>query len=145
MEHGGHADERAKMLRIGGDRQHRFGCRLEQQIVDQCLVVEGNAGDLGWQCEDDVEVSHRQEIGLALGKPGASGSTLALRTVSVAAGIVGDPPLSAILTGFDMSTQGSGAAVLDRRHHLELGQAEVSSMNLPVGRSGGTEDIRDLD
>jgi hypothetical protein len=121
VQHGSDAEARPEMLRIDGDRQHRLRCRLEQKIVDQRLVVEGNAGDLSWQCEDDVEVSDWQEIGLPLGKPGASSSTLAFRTVPVSAGIVGDPPLSAILTGLDMSAQGSGAAVLDRGHDLELG------------------------
>lgn len=83
MEHGGDADVRAKMLRIGGDRQHRLGCGLEQKVVDLRFVMEGNAGDLGWQCEDDVEISHWQKIGPALDKPGASGCTLALRAVPV--------------------------------------------------------------
>lgn len=60
------------MLRIGGDCQHRLGCGLEEQIVNQRLVVEGDGGDLGWQCEDDVEVSDGQEISLLFGKPCAA-------------------------------------------------------------------------
>ena len=69
------------MLRIGGDRQHSLGCGLEQKVINERL--EGDHGDLGWPCEDDVEVSNRQEISLTLGEPDASGSTLALRTVPV--------------------------------------------------------------
>ena len=53
MEHGGNADARAETLRIGGNCQPRLGCRLEQKVVDQRLVLEGNVGDLGGQCEDD--------------------------------------------------------------------------------------------
>ena len=63
----------------------------------------------------------------------------------VPAGIVGNAPLSAILAGLDVAAQCSGAAVLDRRHHLELGQAEVSPMSFPIGRPGSTEYIGDLD
>jgi hypothetical protein len=44
-----------------------------------------------------------------------------------------------------MSAQCSGAAVLDRGHHLELDETEMSFMSCPVGWPGGTEDIGDLD
>src|SRR5690606_17726759 len=99
------ADARAEMLGIGGDRQHCLGCGLEQKVVDQRLVLERYVGDLGWQCEDDVEVSDGQEIGLPFGKPCACSGALALGAVPVAAGIVGDAPLSTILAGLDMSAQ----------------------------------------
>ena len=78
MEHGGDADPRTEVARIGGDRQHRLGCRVEQQVIDRGLVVERDVGDLGRQGEDDVEVSDRQQVGLALGQPGACGGALAL-------------------------------------------------------------------
>jgi hypothetical protein len=44
---------------LGGDRQHRLGRRVEQQVIDDSLVVEGDVGDFGRQGEDDVEVSDR--------------------------------------------------------------------------------------
>ena len=44
VEHGGDADARAEMLRIGGNRQHRLRRCLEQQVVDERLVVEGDVG-----------------------------------------------------------------------------------------------------
>ena len=120
VEHGGDADARAEVLRIGGDRQHRLRCRPEQQVVDQRLVVEGDVGDLGGQREHDVEVADRQQVGLALGQPGARRCALALGTVPVAAGVVGDPPMAAVLAGLDVTAERSGAAMLDRRHDLEL-------------------------
>jgi hypothetical protein len=49
VEHGGDADARAEMLRIGGDRQHRLRRRPEQQVVDERLVLERDVGDLGRQ------------------------------------------------------------------------------------------------
>jgi hypothetical protein len=114
VEHSGDADARAEVLAIGGDDQHRLRCRSEQQIVDERLVLERDVGDLGRQREYDVEVADRQEIGLALSKPGPRGRALTLRTVSVAAGIVSDAPLAAVLAGFDVTAKGCGAAVLDR-------------------------------
>ena len=67
MQHGGDADPSAEMARIFGNRQHRLGRRVEQQVIDRGLVVERDVGYLGRQGEDDVEVSDRQQVGLALG------------------------------------------------------------------------------
>lgn len=52
--------------------------------------------------------------------------------------------MPAVLASFDMTAQGSGAAVLDRRHHLELGEAQMSGMGGPIGRPGSAEDVGDL-
>ena len=130
---------------IGGDRQHRLRRRLEQQVVDRGLVVEGDVGDLGGQREDDVEVADRQQVGLALGQPGARGGALALGAVPVAAGVVGDAPVAAVLAGLDVTAEGGGAAVLDRRHDLELLQAQMPGMGGPVGGAGSAEDVGDLE
>jgi hypothetical protein len=35
--------------------------------------------------------------------------------------------------------------MFDRRHHLELGKAQVSFMGCPVGGTGSAEDVSDLD
>ena len=128
VEHGGDADARAEVLGIGGDRQHRLRRRLEQQVVDQRLVLERDVGDLGRQREHDVEVADRQQIGLAFGKPCPRRRALALRAVPVAAGVVGDPPLAAVLAGLDVTAERRSAAVLDRRHDLQLGKAQVTCM-----------------
>lgn len=44
-----------------------------------------------------------------------------------------------------MSAQCRCAAVLDRRHNLELAQAQMSRMDFPIVRPCDTEDIGDLD
>ena len=145
VEHGGDADARAEMTPVSGDRQHRLGRRSEQQVIDCGLVVERDVCDLGGHCEDDVEVSDRQQVGLALGQPCARGSTLALGAVPVAAAVVGDPPMAAVLASLDMTAQGGGAAMLDRRHDLELMKAQVSGMGGPISGAGSTEDVGDLE
>ncbi|PWK65258.1 hypothetical protein C8K44_1172 [Aminobacter sp. AP02] len=85
VEHGGDADARAEVLRIRGDGQHRLRRRLEQKVVDQRLVVEGDIGDLGRQREDDVEVADRQQVGFSLREPCPCRRALALGTMPVAA------------------------------------------------------------
>jgi hypothetical protein len=44
-QHGGDADAGAKVLRVGGDRQHGLGGDLEQEIVDDGLVLVGDVSD----------------------------------------------------------------------------------------------------
>jgi hypothetical protein len=145
VQHRGDADPGAEVLRVGGDSQHRLRCRLEQQVVDERLVLERDVGDLGRQREHDMEVADRQQVGLALGQPRPCGRALALRAVPVAAGVVGDPPLAAVLASLDVTAKGCGAAILDRRHDLELGEAQVTCMGGPESGSGSTEDVGDLD
>jgi hypothetical protein len=82
------------MLRIGGDRQHGLGRDLEQEIVDDGLVL---VGDGRGQREHDVILWHRQQVGLAISKPLLGSGGLALRTVPVAAGVVGDGGIGAVL------------------------------------------------
>ena len=81
MQNRGDADASAEVLGVGGDGRHRLGRRLEQQAVDRGLVLEGDVGDFGGQREDDVEVTDREQVGFALGEPGARGRTLAPRAV----------------------------------------------------------------
>ena len=53
--------------------------------------------------------------------------------------------MAAVLTGIDMAAKGRGPTVLDRRHDLELVQAQVPGMGDPVHRTGGAEDVCDLE
>ena len=53
--------------------------------------------------------------------------------------------MAAVLAGLDMTAKGGGAAVLDRRHHLQLGEAQVPCMGGAVGGAGSTEDVGDLE
>jgi hypothetical protein len=53
--------------------------------------------------------------------------------------------MAAVLAGFDMTAQGCGAAMLDRRHDFELMKAQVSGMSGPISGAGCTEDIGDLE
>ena len=144
MEHGGGADAGAEVLGIGGDREQRLGRRAEQQVVDHRLVLVGDRGDLGRQGEDHVEIADRQQIGLAGGEPILRRRALALGAMAVAAGVVGDPAVAAILAALDMAAEGGRAAVLDGRHHLELAQAHMPGIGpAPVGPMA-MKDVCDL-
>ena len=88
--------------------------RPEQDVVDDRLVLQRDGGDRRRHGEDDVEVRHRQQLGLAISEPLRAGQTLALRAVPVAAGIVGDAGLAAILAALDMAAERRRPAGLDR-------------------------------
>jgi hypothetical protein len=62
----------------------------------------------------------------------------------VAATVIGNPPMPAILAGLDMTAQGSSATVLDRRHDLELCQAQMSGVGRSIDRPSSAEDVGDL-
>ncbi len=75
-----------------------------------------------------MEVPDRQQVGLALGQPHACGGALALGGVPVAAAVIGDPPMAAVLAGLDMTAQGRRAAMLDRRHDLDVRTVRVATL-----------------
>jgi hypothetical protein len=53
--------------------------------------------------------------------------------------------MAAVFASLDVTAQGCGATMLDRRHDLELMEAQVSGMGGPISGAGGTEDIGDLE
>jgi hypothetical protein len=112
-----------RCLGVSRDRHHRLRCRAEQQIVEDRLVLPGDVGNLGGKREDDMEVADRQQVGFAFGQPEAGCGALAFGAVAVAATVVGNALMPAVLAGIDVAAKRGRAAVLDRRHGLELGQA----------------------
>ena len=130
--------------RIGGDRDQRLGRRLEQDGVDRCLVLEGDFGSRGRQCEDDVEIRHRQQFALPLGQPRGAGRTLAFRAMAVAARIVGDTDEVTFRAALDMTAEPSRAACLDRAHDAAFDPAEVAGMRLSIRLAVAAEDVRHL-
>ena len=144
VEDGGEADARAQMLRVGGDRGQGLGGGSEQEVVDGRLVLERDGADRSRQGEDDVIVGNRQKLCLALGQPLPGRRALALRAVTVAAGVVGDPFVRAVLATLDMSAERRGPATLDRRHRLQLAEAHVAGVGLAPRRPMGAKDIGDL-
>src|SRR3546814_13320423 len=63
----------------------------------------------------------------------------------VTAAVIGDAPVAAVLAGLDMAAERRGPALLDRRHDLELLEAEVPGMGGPIGGTSGAENIGDLE
>ena len=60
------------------------------------------------------------------------------------AGVVGDVPVAALRARRHVPAERLRPAGLDRRHHLELGQADMPGMGPPPRGTMGTEDVGDL-
>src|SRR6516165_3168283 len=144
MEHRGSADARAEMLGIGGDGEQRLRRRAEQQIVNHCLVLVGDRGDLGGQREDHMEIADRQQIGLARSEPIRRRRALTFWTMAIATRVVSDAAVAAVLATLDMPAERRRTALLDRRHDLKLSQAHMPGIGAtPVG-SMAMKDVCDL-
>ena len=145
MQHGGEPNAGAEVFGVGGDGDQGLGGGFEQQVIDDRLVVIGDIGDRSGQGEDDMEIRHGQEIGLAVGQPFFGSSGLALWAMPIAAGVVRDAQVRAVLTAFDMPAQRRRSAALDRRHDLELAEAHMAGMRRTPSRPAVAEDVRHLD
>jgi hypothetical protein len=80
-----------------------------------------------------------------MGQPGARRGAQALGAVPVAAAVVGNALVPAVLTGIDVAAKGRRAAGLDRRHDLELDQAQVTDLGGTIAGPFSSEDVGDLD
>jgi hypothetical protein len=144
VQDGDEADACAETLGVGGNRGQRLGGGPEQEVVDGGLVVERDGADRSRQGEDDVVVGHRQQLRHAFVEPSPRRGRLALRAVAVAAGIVGDALVRAVLAALDMAAERGSPASLDRRHHFQLGEARVTGVGLAPRRPMGANDVGDL-
>ena len=69
QKYGEEADAGAEMLRVAGNREQCFRRCFKQDVIDRLLVVEGDLGYLFGNCENDVEIFHRQQFGLPVFQP----------------------------------------------------------------------------
>src|SRR6266849_429952 len=62
----------------------------------------------------------------------------------ITAAVIGDLRVRAVLAAHDMAAESCRAAALDRRHHLQLAETDVTCIGFTPSRSMVAEDIRDL-
>lgn len=110
---------------IGCDCRQGFGGDVEDQPVNHRLVRVGKRADRFGQGEYDVVILDGQEIGHAGIEPALCGPGLALRAMTVAAGVVADFKVVAGVALQRMSPQRHGAALFDGRHDLQLREIQV--------------------
>ena len=113
VKHGCDPDARTEVLWVGGDLDHGVGARAHQQVVDRALVLVGDVSDRLGQCEDQMEVSHRQQFSLTCCQPNFCCTRLALGAMAIAARIIRNVLVGAVFTARYMATEHRRAATLD--------------------------------
>jgi hypothetical protein len=121
VQHGQQADLcGAQVPGIGGDFRQRFAGRLEEHPVELAFVLKRQRRDLRGQREDDVEIRDRQQFRFPLREPRGAGHRLTLGTMAVAARVVRDFAVVAVVARPDMPAHHRGAARLNVRKHSLL-------------------------
>ena len=131
--------------RIGGQRGHGLNGGFEQDRIDGGLVLEGDGGDRRRQGEHDVEIGDRQQFALSILQPLCSRRALTLRTMPIAARVVGDARRAAIVASLDMTAERRRSARRDRAHDAPLGPPHMPGVIAKIGLAMATQDIRDFD
>jgi hypothetical protein len=144
VQNGNHAALGAEVAWISTDEPNRLRRRLEQDVVDDRLVLQGDGSDRLRHGEDDVEIRHRKQVGAAIGDPLGARQALALRAVPVATAIVGDANEATVIALLDMAAERCGATDLDGGHDAALVGREPTALRGPERLAVAAEDIRHL-
>ena len=127
---------------VVGEGLQGVGGHAEQQSVEQHGVVKRQCHQRFGQGEDEVEVLDRQQLLLACLDPQGALEGAALGAVAVAAGVVADLDMVAVVALIDVAAEGAGATARDVAHRPVLLGTEL--VLLAVGVPVAAEDVRDL-
>jgi len=141
VQHGKEAEFGSQVLRVRCDLAESLRGGAEQKGVEELLVLQRESRDLLRDGEHDVEVLDGEDLLLAVGEPFGAGQFLALGTVSVPAGVVGDPKVAAGITAFDVTAARRGATRHDVIQHPSFGGRDPS---LAVGGEAGSVGANDV-
>src|SRR5205807_5872242 len=91
-----------------------------------------------------MKVRHWQQLSLPIREPFCPCQSLALRTVAIATGVVGDAGRSTIVALLDMAAEHRRPACRDGAHHAPLDAPEMTGARLSKRFAMAAEDIRHL-
>jgi hypothetical protein len=144
MQDGEESDLGAQVLGVRADRSQGLGRRLEEGIVDQGFVLQGERCDFLRQGEDHVEIRAVQELGLSMLDPLRPGERLALRAMPVSARVVGDSLMIAGAALLPMAAKCSGPAGLNRSQHALLRARQGGAVIGAIALTVAVQDLRHL-
>ncbi len=98
---------------VSRNLDHRICADTHQQVVNLPIVLMRDVGDRLRQREDKMEISDRQQFGLAGGQPRLRRAGLAFGAMAIAAGVVGDMLMTTVFAMSDMPTERCRATTLD--------------------------------
>src|SRR6476660_2754642 len=78
------------MPRIASHFEKGFGTGTEQETVEDLLILQHQRSQSTGQCEDHVQIAGREKFSSTRSDPAVPSSDLTLRTVAIAAAVIGD-------------------------------------------------------
>jgi len=90
MQNAEKADLGSEVLGVCRNFEHGLGAGAEEQIVEQPWVALAERVQLVWQSKDNVKVGYAEQVLLAPCEPALTRLGLALGTVPVTTGVIGD-------------------------------------------------------
>lgn len=131
----GEADLGTEMFGIAREGGERTSDRIKEKAEDDPLVPQGQRVEAVRDGEDEMEVRGGEQAFHPLLHPLGLLQALALRTVAIAARVVGDANMSASATTVPMSTQGRRTTRLQMSHDPKLRRRGTTGTAIlaPVG------------
>ena len=99
------------------------------------------AANLGWQCEDQMEILYGQQVFGPRRHPVARCRPLAFGTVPVLAAVICDVAVPTFGAGRHMPAERLGSAGLNGRHDLESREVQMPCIGLPISRPMIAKDV----
>jgi hypothetical protein len=144
VEHAEKAECGAEVVRRPGDLEERRRTRVEEEVVDDSLVLQGQAGEDVRDGKDDVGVPDRQQLAFPLGAPLIARVRQALWTVPITTRVVRDGAMAAGGTAIEMSTQRGSSTAFDRPQHTKVLRGQPGAMGGDEARAVTTDDVSHL-
>lgn len=91
-----------------------------------------------------MEIRHGKEFGLPFGEPLRARRALALRTVPIATGVVGDARRTAVVALLNVATEHRRPTRRDGAHHASLDATEMTGIRLSKSFAVAAEYVRHL-
>ena len=145
VEHTEEADLGAEMSGIASDFEESCSTGLQQEMVQEFLVLQGERRQFMRKGKDNMDVARGEKLLTTRLKPTSTGIGLTLRAVPVAAAVVRDS--RAVPTGdalIEMPAQGSGATACDGPQHGEVLPGDPPAAAFDEGASRGANQIGHL-
>ena len=132
VKDGEKAQAGAQVLGSSGDAPQGLRSGLEQEVVHDPLVWQGQGCQSVGEGQDDGDILDRQQFPPALLQPLSGGQGLALGTMAMTTGGVGDGLVTAVVALLHVAAQGGGAPACNGAHGAVLLGRQRGAVRVPV-------------
>ena len=139
------ANVATQALRIPGDLEQGVGGGLKQPVVHHALVDERETGERLRHREDDVDVADREQLLLASRDPRVPRRGQTLRAMPIAAAVVPEGRLRALVTAIAVPAERRGATLRDRPEDAPMVPADPGAVCLQEAIAMSAHDVGHLE